>query len=460
MKGYKKSRKMYRLGGIFLILVIAALGWTSMMDRPPENRQISKEGRNVHPHMAVDRNGDLHLAWIQILEGRKQVMFTRSPDGGLSFSDPVPVSPLEMDLDTGADGGVEIAVGQEGQVYLVWGGTMTDEPLLQPSSLDLPDQHVHNSRAALDIYFSRSVDHGKTFSPPQLLNDDSVPEDALYDPSRHRLPVIALGKNDEIHVAWIDKRKGNSLNPGLTDIYMTRSSDGGETFEPNVEVTSLQDESLCICCKPVISIGENDLIGVAFRNSLDDVKDMYAAFSYDGGRQFTEMVPVDHGGWQFNGCPMSGPGATAYFEKEYHVVWADGGAVGDIGHQSGMDLSVFYAKKDVDHSDFSARRLISESGNHPNIIATSKGEIFAVWEEYSESAPAVYLAALSSDTLRPFRINNERGQSGYLPILASNPEGSLLYLAWADHRQEDSQIYFAELSTANVKRGVALSWFE
>jgi hypothetical protein len=463
MQNHHSSHKKLWLAGSVPILGLALLGW-ALLDRPQAaTLQLTSQGQNVHPHLAVDAKGNIYATWIQIKDEKTSVLFSKSTDHGRSFQSPVVVSPPEMDMDTGADGGSQIAVGKGGQIYLVWGGTMSPEPTMRPSGFEVPGgKHINNTRAALDMFFSRSLDGGKTFSAPKTVNDDAKVEegDSPDKQFRHRLPSMALGPHDEIYVTWIDKRNGTSLDPNVTKIYLTKSSDGGNTFEPNVDASSLQQESTCVCCRPSVSADSKGSVMVTFRNSIDEIKDMYSAFSQDGGKTFKEMMPVDHGGWQFFGCPMSGP-STATRSDELDVAWGDGAAHGTPGHDMDIGLTVYYAHKGSGDTKFSRRETVSQNGNHPAIVATASGKLYAVWEEYSKQGADIYLAELGGGSARQRR-RISSSDSGYYPALAASPDGSELYVAWKDIRGDKPQVYFAavpvEESSFKELFSAALFW--
>jgi hypothetical protein len=292
MNSNGRHKKRWLLS-IVPVVGIAVLGWSMLDQRSIEIIQVTSEGQNIHPDLAVDAQGNVYATWIRVGDGGARVMFSKSEDHGRSFQSPVAVSPAEMDLDTGADGGPEIEVDSRGQIYLAWGGTLSQEPTMRPSGLEVPGKHIHNSRAALDIYFSRSLDGGQTFSVPKPVNDDvNIGEgDSLEKQFRHRLPAMTVNANDAIYVTWIDKRKGDSLDPNITDVFVTKSTDGGESFSPNVEATSLQYESTCICCKPDIATGSASNLAVTFRNSIEAVNPTRRCFPWTRAVGSSLVVP-------------------------------------------------------------------------------------------------------------------------------------------------------------------------
>ena len=133
----------------------------------------------------------------------------------------------------------------------------------------------------LDIKFSKSEDHGLTWSDPITINDDPKGVDI-----QNYYSMMAVSPDGVIAIAWYDRRDdANDLN---TDIYMTYSFDGGETFIPNFKVTSqAADFSMIDVKNRGFSIGEyNQMVatkGYAIpvwadgRNNNGDIN-VYTAF--------------------------------------------------------------------------------------------------------------------------------------------------------------------------------------
>jgi hypothetical protein len=78
-----------------------------------------------------------------------------------------------------------------------------------------------------DILSIRSTDGGATWSAPIRVNDD-------VGTAAQWFPWIAFDEAGVAHVVWYDRR-GNGAE---IDVYVTRSLDGGVTFEPNTRVTA------------------------------------------------------------------------------------------------------------------------------------------------------------------------------------------------------------------------------
>jgi hypothetical protein len=212
------------------------------------------------------------------------LVFARSTDGGRTFSSAMPISPT-----TGGSNaviGADPFVGPNGEVYVAWhdvqhnklvmassfnGGTSFESPVVISPTIVAFDDAIPAmaSRRALlypacdtdrsstafrgtlycswmdesasngtDIFVSRSLDRGATWSAPQRANDD--PTGVRKDQFNQWLSVDPV--TGAVDLSWNDAR--NDPNNTKTDIYATSSSDGGASFVANVKVTTAQsDES-------------------------------------------------------------------------------------------------------------------------------------------------------------------------------------------------------------------------
>ena len=184
-----------------------------------------EEGRIVqgsNPKVAGD--GKLYVAYYDSLDdgpwnGLFSPTIVWSNDGGESFSTPIHVDYLlEMDYElpptffrAWVSMMPQIAIGPNGEIYLTVAA--------KPKKFGADDS---------DIFFYKSPDGGETWSDPKRLNDDETTRDQF-------MPMIAVSPNGTINVAWADRR----LDPKDVEyhIYYARSSDGGESWSPNIRVT-------------------------------------------------------------------------------------------------------------------------------------------------------------------------------------------------------------------------------
>ena len=83
-----------------------------------------------------------------------------------------------------------------------------------------------NGNGATEIYFSRSTDHGVTFSNPMRL------ESSLKS---LQFPDISVTGNGDVYVTF---RTFESVGPSTDAIYIVKSTDCGKTFSPARQVTT------------------------------------------------------------------------------------------------------------------------------------------------------------------------------------------------------------------------------
>jgi hypothetical protein len=89
-----------------------------------------------------------------------------------------------------------------------------------------------------DILLARSTDGGKTWSVPVRVNDDPI-----GDGKDQFQPQLAVAPDGVVSVMFFDRR--NDLNNFKIDVYLAQSTDGGQSFHPNVRVTDVSwDPSL------------------------------------------------------------------------------------------------------------------------------------------------------------------------------------------------------------------------
>lgn len=164
---------------------------------------------------------NVYVAWTRFDEyGSKNpeckthIEFSRSNDGGRSFSPPMRISESPgdcVDSDNTVEGAVP-AVGTKGEVYVVWGG---------PKGLT----------------FDKSFDGGLTFGIDKPVEQTPGGWDiAVPGINRHNgMPVTAVDRSSgpfsgSLYVNWIDERNGDP------DVFIISSRDRGTTWLAPVRV--------------------------------------------------------------------------------------------------------------------------------------------------------------------------------------------------------------------------------
>ncbi len=102
-----------------------------------------------------------------------------------------------------------LRIGSDDTIYLLWNGTVT-----------------LTNFAPERIFFSRSTDDGRTYSPRDGVSDAPAGVE-------HCFPAIAAGSAaGDVRIAWMDKRAGR------WNVFFRRSTDGGLDFSSTVQVSS------------------------------------------------------------------------------------------------------------------------------------------------------------------------------------------------------------------------------
>lgn len=74
-----------------------------------------------------------------------------------------------------------------------------------------------------------SDDAGENWSTPTRVNDNIRPTD-------HARTMLAVSRDGILGVAWYDRRNGDAED--CYDIYLSSAADGGESFAPNVRLST------------------------------------------------------------------------------------------------------------------------------------------------------------------------------------------------------------------------------
>ncbi len=228
------------------------------------------------PHL-----GNVYVAWTRFdvygsadPADSTQILFSRSQDGGETFSVPHRISDSggdALDSDDTVEGAVP-AVGPEGQVYLAWAGPR-------------------------GIVFDRSLDGGWTFGEDRVIASNPGGWDIpLPGMVRHNgLPVTGVDVSSgpdrgSVYVNWIDERNGDP------DVFVLASRDGGETWEDPVRVN---DDPLgngrpqlftWMAVDPMD--GSLSVVFLDRRETEGEAQGVTLARSTDGGRAFRNL-PID-----------------------------------------------------------------------------------------------------------------------------------------------------------------------
>ncbi len=240
----------------------------------PPRKQQDKEWIAADMTSFPYRN-NIYVSWTEfdsygsaLRTDSSRILFSRSTDGGINWSTPVRVSDKAgdcIDSDSTDEGAVP-AVGPNGEVYLSWSGP-------------------------LGIVFDKSTDGGVTFGADRFVTshpggwDFNVPGISRCN----GLPITACDISNSpyrgtIYINWSDQRNG--LNN--TDIFLIKSTDGGTTWGNVKKVNDDLTTTHQFFTWMTIDQTTGFLYFVFYdrRNYTNTATDVYVARSTDGGETF------------------------------------------------------------------------------------------------------------------------------------------------------------------------------
>jgi hypothetical protein len=174
----------------------------------------------------VDSSGNLFIGGVNLDTG--QIWCVRSTNAKNGAVVPT------FDQSTAVNLGGEIVFGEPinpvglvGQVFLAVdrSGTSTNNNVYMLASVQ-PTGFATGS----DVMFARSSDGGRTFSAPRRINDDPI-NHAKW----HWFGALSVAPNGRIDVVWFDTR--NAADNITSQLFYSFSSDGGNTWSPNVALS-------------------------------------------------------------------------------------------------------------------------------------------------------------------------------------------------------------------------------
>ena len=255
---------------------------------------------------------NVYASWTKFTTGGDQIVFSRSTNGGATFSNPLPISPGYNNNHVGGRQGSAVKVGPDGTVYVTW--------------LDTVDKQAVER-------ISISHDGGKTF-PMQNVTVATVTDDFVspvpgssFRQDARTFPSFSIAPDDTLYVAW-GNRTGDPTN-GHAVVLVTKSTDGGLTWSAPVVAGDVSGRSAFFASVAVDPAGKVDVVFQA----MDDVPtgtapgpgvvfyDAYFTQSTNGGATFSSPLKISTASSDPDGSSTNSLGAQ--FLGDYITLVAD-----------------------------------------------------------------------------------------------------------------------------------------
>jgi hypothetical protein len=268
---------------------------------------------------------NVYAAWTKFAKpggngfGNDQIHFSRSTDGGATWSAPQPLSPAHNNNATGGRQGAALQVGPDGTVFLTWLDTVNKQTVLLMRS---------------------SHDGGASFGRPvtvATVTDDfisPVPGSSFRQDAR-AFPSLSVGANGTLYVAWSNHTNGHAV------VLVVHSTDSGVTWSAPVVAGDVAGRSAFFAS---VAADPSGKVNIAFQ-ALDDRLagtapgpgvvhyDAYFTQSSNGGSSFSAPLKIstatsDPDGSSTNslGAQFLGDYITAVSDargSRLFVVWTD-----------------------------------------------------------------------------------------------------------------------------------------
>lgn len=381
---------------------------------------IPRPGEVLFPTVAVDGNL-VYLAWAESADRTDgaehvhgsadrgstgpelSVYVAHSDDGGRSFGNPVlvgedqPESSARIRVHSG--GPVQVLLGREGEVYLLWGVNSASDAVSGITTL----------------YLSRSVDGGETFSRPVAIPKDLASAGADY----HHAVVDPGGS---LLVGFLDYREEyQGREDAQIQVRVVRSVDGGRSFSPSVQVAT----SSCECCQVAMAAADDEVV-MSWRQlertpGGDPVRDLVVARAAGEGRQWSRPSKVHDDGWRVDQCPHAGPVLAADSAGQLHAAWYTGrpGAAG-----------IFYAASDDGGRTFEDPAAIFTGARvAPSLVSLAVDDAGARWLAWEDHAATTQIRLGRLDPSGGMQTVESPVGPGHAPRLAARNGGWAL--TWA-----------------------------
>jgi len=225
------------------------------------------------------------------------------------------------------------------------------------------------------VYAVRSTDGGTTYS-------DTIRVDN-HDSGVAWMPSLDMDENGNPTVTYM-AHDASMMNPRYTVVH---SLDQGQTYEPEMEITSAIPDEACDCC-PAEYVIDGNKHALLYRNNDANIRDIYAVYSNDDGLTFPENENVDQLGWAITSCPSTGP----------HGIFKDDTLVTVYASRANGSYRVYISKTTTNPLfQFENRTMMTPPTNTNGIqnyprIDHQNDTIVMAWQESESSNPEIFCA--------------------------------------------------------------------
>lgn len=442
-----KSRATIILFNICAFLLVATIGpalTSSALHRteaPSAVIEISPANRiSAVPDLAVGPDGSVNVIWVDRGEAKPGEAAPARPTGpqhgGHSHK-----AYNNLFFARSTDGGRSFSPplkinAADGELW----GFSTSRPRIAIGKSGVIHVFYHANRRAqsaerqaVDARYTRSTDGGKTFSAPRTLNSESGGLDDGELNEAHCFGGMGVAPNGDVHAFWIDTRHMKSEKESGS-IYTAISRNEGKSFEPE---RLLFKNTACPCCQLHVAFSPKGDVILSSRNvTAEGTRDPSVAISKDGGKTYSAFTSTTPNKWAINACPLKPAVLASDKDGRIFATWFSG-----VEKTPGS----FFAASADGGKTFSNPFELHPGAGAPDRaqIAVAKDSVTVAWDAMVNSVRRIYYR-VSTDSGKTFgpvtELDAPAGTANY-PSIGASKEGKV-FVAW----QQSNRVMVKEVT--------------
>ncbi|MFA5146197.1 MAG: sialidase family protein [Candidatus Omnitrophota bacterium] len=384
------------ISSFFLLNVFYVFGEVVFLPSVKVNDADSVVEMATETSLVIDGDGNIYIAWIDIRNAYTVLYVAKSIDGGRSFGKSVRVSDPKIFAYSPS-----LAVDSVGNIYAAWISSKDD---------------ISN------VYFAKSIDGGLSFGTAIRVDDGDVVLLYMNGVS------IAVSGDGNIYIAWTSKQNGKY------GVYLSRSNDGGMSFQKS---TRINDDTLftdCHAFNPSVAVDRNGIIYVAWRYCHADTEGIYFSKSIDSGVSFGTNIRVTD---TDETTMVLTPSLCVDALGKIYIGWTD---------VRGYDYNLYFSRSINGGISFEKNIRINNVGECafciPSLALDNDSNVYMAWEKGS-STKELYLSKSTDCGISfgsPVRAKDGDSYHGE-PSLAISQNNDI-NISWNEYRNGKNGIYF------------------
>jgi hypothetical protein len=356
------------------------------------------------PYLFKAKDSTVLISWLRDISDTQAVLCYAVSKNGADFGPTIAV-PGSDNAHPHGENLPKVIKTPDGKILALWGAA---------------NPNPENPYSGI-VYYSWSLNDGKSWTAPQSLSRDTNSIDQRYFD-------VEILKDNTVGVIWLDSRK-HTEKEGSSLYFATFN----ENNVPGNEYPI--DDTTCQCCRTELFADKQGNIHLVYRKIINDsIRDIVHTVSADNGKTFSAPERISPDNWVINGCPHTGP-AIAQTPEGISFVWYS------LGNGSG----IFYAGSKNNGKTFSKKEAVSAkpSAKHPQLEVTEMGEQLIVWDEGTSKGSRIGLEVRSSagKKIETGYLTDSTGYA-FFPVIKPLGRGYIVAYTGKERTDDDEKIFY------------------